>query len=219
MRVISRVWKRGADRPLVVDLRVVFIDISGGVAAYYVRTRTRGVCVFISVYTYVGQPPWVRRGCGASGLAGAWHRGRSLRAAATCQSCRLAAPARTFFHPSFSSSLLRVSPSSTFSPFTIAATTTLLGSPRKALSRFLLAISVTISTRAGFSIDRRYCPPTLRATVHLVHLDRCPIPSKVIFGRREKSPIVQSLFQKMRNIGKKFKDFFRFFYIFQVILL
>jgi len=69
-----------------------------------------------------------------------------------------------------------VSPSSTFSPFTIAATTTLLGSPRRALSRFLLAISVTISTRAGFSIDRRYCPPTLRATVHLVHLDRLSYP-------------------------------------------
>lgn len=41
MRVISRVWKRGADRPLVVDLRVVFIDISGG------------VCVFVRVYIRV----------------------------------------------------------------------------------------------------------------------------------------------------------------------
>lgn len=74
--------KKGCRSPLVADLRVVFIDISGGVAECIHAHRRTPVCVCV-IYVYVLVKPF---GLEGRAVRVAWlvHRGRSLRAAATC---------------------------------------------------------------------------------------------------------------------------------------
>lgn len=204
MRVISRAWKRGADRPLVVDLRVVFIDISGGVAACtYVHT---GSCACLRrVCTCVWSTP-----LGQEGVQHEW-LGWCMAQRAIVTSCsHLLELPPSCPRSDLLSSLLppppRVSPSSTFSPFTIA---TCLASPRSGFKPLsLFAISVTISTRAGFSTAGNFASNCAFRSLSY------PIESHL--RMKGKIASYNRAFQKMRNVGKNsriFLDYYMFYFV------